>query len=74
MALAQLPVEDGNLTQNMRLAEDAAGEAARQQVDFLSLPEAADWGCSLVARPDGTAAIVAKFKEPDLVVYDIPVP
>lgn len=34
-----------------------------------------DWlhsGCSLVARPDGTAAIVAKFKEPDLIVYDIP--
>jgi hypothetical protein len=26
----------------------------------------------LVARPDGTAAIVAKFKEPDLVVFDIP--
>jgi N-carbamoylputrescine amidase len=29
-------------------------------------------GCSLVARPDGTAAIVAKFKQPDLIVYDIP--
>jgi hypothetical protein len=26
----------------------------------------------LVARPDGTAVIVAKFKEPDLVVCDIP--
>ncbi len=44
MALAQLPVEDGNLVQNMRLAEDAAREAAREQADFLSLPEAADWG------------------------------
>lgn len=34
-----------------------------------------DWlhsGCSLVARPDGSAAIVAKFKQPDLIVYDIP--
>jgi hypothetical protein len=29
-------------------------------------------GCSLVARPDGTAAIVARFKELDLVVFDIP--
>jgi N-carbamoylputrescine amidase len=29
-------------------------------------------GCSLVARPDGTAAIVAKFREPDLVLFDIP--
>jgi predicted amidohydrolase len=29
-------------------------------------------GCSTVARPDGTAAMVGKFKEPDLVVYDIP--
>jgi predicted amidohydrolase len=29
-------------------------------------------GCSLVARPDGTAAIVGKFKAPDLIVFDIP--
>jgi hypothetical protein len=26
----------------------------------------------MIARPDGTAAIVAKFREPDLVVFDIP--
>jgi hypothetical protein len=26
----------------------------------------------MIARPNGTAAIVAKFKEPDLVVFDIP--
>jgi len=44
VALAQLPIEDGNLDQNMGLAEEAAGEAARQKVDFLNLPEAADWG------------------------------
>jgi len=44
VALAQLPIEDGNLEQNMRLAEEAAGEAAQQKVDFLNLPEAADWG------------------------------
>jgi predicted amidohydrolase len=44
VALAQLPVEDGNLDHNMRLAEEAAGEAARQKVDLLNLPEAADWG------------------------------
>jgi N-carbamoylputrescine amidase len=29
-------------------------------------------GCSVVARPDGTSAIVAKFKQPDLIVFDIP--
>jgi N-carbamoylputrescine amidase len=44
VALAQLSVEDGNLDQNMRLAEAAAAEAGRQNVQFLNLPEAADWG------------------------------
>jgi len=29
-------------------------------------------GSSVIARPDGTAAGVGKFLEPDLVVYDIP--
>jgi N-carbamoylputrescine amidase len=29
-------------------------------------------GCSMVARPDGTCAVLAKFKQPDLVVFDIP--
>ena len=44
VALAQIPVEDGNLEQNMRLAGDAARQAASQKADLLSLPEAADWG------------------------------
>jgi N-carbamoylputrescine amidase len=44
VALAQLPIEDGNLDQNMRLAEAAARQAAELKADFLSLPEAADWG------------------------------
>src|ERR1043165_8943689 len=44
VALAQIPVEDGDLDKNMRLAEEAAAQAARQKVDLLSLPEAADWG------------------------------
>ena len=44
VALAQIPVEDGNLDKNMRLAEEAAAQAARQKVDLLNLPEAADWG------------------------------
>src|SRR5205814_650400 len=44
VALAQLPIEDGNLEQNMRLAEAAASLAAAHQVQFLNLPEAADWG------------------------------
>ena len=29
-------------------------------------------GCSVLARPDGTPAIVGKFKQPDLIVLDIP--
>jgi len=29
-------------------------------------------GCSLVARPNGTTAMAAKFNQPDLIVYDIP--
>ena len=44
VALAQLPIEDGNLQENMRLAEVAAQQAAHQKVDLLNLPEAADWG------------------------------
>jgi len=44
VALAQLALEDGNLDYNMHLAKEAAREGALQQVDFLSLPEAADWG------------------------------
>jgi N-carbamoylputrescine amidase len=44
VALAQLPIEDGNLEHNMRLAAHAAAEAARLGADFLNLPEAADWG------------------------------
>jgi predicted amidohydrolase len=44
VALAQIPVEDGNLEHNMRLAGDAAETAARQKADLLNLPEAADWG------------------------------
>lgn len=44
VALAQIPVDDGNLERNMRLAEEAAGQAANQKADLLNLPEAADWG------------------------------
>ena len=44
VALAQLPIEDGKLEQNMRLAEAAAWQAAEQKADFLNLPDAADWG------------------------------
>ena len=29
-------------------------------------------GCSMVARPDGSCAVLAKFKQPDLVCLDIP--
>ena len=44
VALAQIPVEDGNLENNMRLAEEAARRAAGEKADLLNLPEAADWG------------------------------
>jgi N-carbamoylputrescine amidase len=44
VALAQIPVEDGNLEHNMRLAEKAVRQAASQKADLLNLPEAADWG------------------------------
>jgi predicted amidohydrolase len=44
VALAQLRLEDGGLERNMHLAKVAAQEAARQKVDLLNLPEAADWG------------------------------
>lgn len=44
VALAQLPLEDGNLDHNMSLAEAAADHSARRHTDFLSFPEAADWG------------------------------
>ncbi len=44
VALAQIPVEDGGLEQNMQLAQAAASTASKRKVDFLCLPEAADWG------------------------------
>jgi N-carbamoylputrescine amidase len=44
VGLAQTPVEDGKLEVNMRLVEEAAARAAELKVDFLNLPEAADWG------------------------------
>lgn len=44
VALAQIPIEDGKLEANMRLAEQAAERAAELKVDFFNLPEAADWG------------------------------
>lgn len=44
VGLAQLPIEDGQLEHNMRLAEVAARDAAHEKVDLLNLPEAADWG------------------------------
>lgn len=44
IGLAQIPVEDGDLAQNMRLAKAAASEASRRRADFLCLPEAADYG------------------------------
>jgi len=50
------PIEDGNLEQNMHLAEEAARQAAEQKADFLNLPEAADWvGCT--NTPAGRPAI-----------------
>jgi len=44
VALAQIPVEDGDPARNMRLAKAAAREASRHGVDLFCLPEAADYG------------------------------
>jgi N-carbamoylputrescine amidase len=44
VALAQIPVEDGDLARNMRLAKDAARAASQRKADFMCLPEAADYG------------------------------
>jgi predicted amidohydrolase len=44
VALAQIPVEDGNLAKNMELAAAAASEAKRRNVQLLNFPEAADRG------------------------------
>lgn len=44
IALAQLDLEDGDLAHNMELAEHAVSEAVQHRPDFLSLPEAADFG------------------------------
>jgi len=44
VALAQIPLEDGDLARNMQIAGDAASDAALHKPDFLCLPEAADFG------------------------------
>ena len=42
--MAQLAIQDGDLEVNMQAAAQAAQDAAHARVDFLALPEAADWG------------------------------
>ncbi len=44
VALAQIPLEDGDLARNMQIAEDAARATALHKPDILCLPEAADFG------------------------------
>lgn len=43
-ALAQLPLEDGDLAHNMELAAAGAAHAASHGTDLFCLPEAADFG------------------------------
>jgi len=43
-AMAQLRVEDGDVTGNMRRAEEAVREAAAKGADLICIPEAADYG------------------------------
>ena len=56
------------------LAKRGAGVGSR----FTGTVQGGAWkgwlhsGCSVVARPDGSAATVGKFKQADLVVFDIP--
>jgi len=44
VALAQIRIEDGDLEGNMRRAEEAIRQAARQKADLICLAEAADFG------------------------------
>ena len=44
VAMVQMDVVDGNLTENMRRAEKSIREAAGMNVDIVCLPEAADLG------------------------------
>ena len=44
VAVAQIPIEDGDLRRNMRLAEDAIRAAAKEDPDLVCVPEAADYG------------------------------
>ncbi len=63
VALAQIPVEDGNLERNMRLAEAAAEQAAKQKADILNLPEAADWGWLYQEARRDALAIPGKYTD-----------
>jgi predicted amidohydrolase len=42
--MCQTEIVDGDLAENMRRAESAIREAAKQRADLACLPEAADWG------------------------------
>ena len=44
VGVAQIPVEDGDLQANMRLAEQAIRAAVKKHADLVCLPEAADYG------------------------------
>ena len=44
IAMCQTEIVDGDLAENMRRAESAIREAAKQRADLACLPEAADWG------------------------------
>jgi predicted amidohydrolase len=63
VALAQLAIEDGNLEKNMLLAERAAQQAAEKRVDFLCLPEAADWGWLYQNARRDAAPIPGKYTD-----------
>lgn len=77
--------EPGKLEQNSREYQDHVRKVARKTGLWVIATDTAlgtvqggawkGWlhsGCSMVARPDGTAATVGKFREPDLVVCVIP--
>lgn len=44
VAMAQIPLEDGDLARNMGLAREAIAHAAEKRADLVCLPEAADLG------------------------------
>jgi N-carbamoylputrescine amidase len=63
VALAQIPLEDGDLARNMQIAEKAACDASVHKPDFLCFPEAIDFGWLHQAARNDALPIPGKYTE-----------